>query len=494
MGIYVCFSFCTLLLLSTFCLKIGGYNVCKGFNIIKHQILVQKQKLTLCSTTLDSSVEDSKEVQKKLLTNKLDKDIFAVALPAFVSLAADPLASLVDAIFVGRLGPVEQAAMGIAISAQFSIAKLYNDPLLKTSTSIVAGKTGDELEAAVATAVYTAIIIGAIQTIIFFFFSGGILNMMGVRSISEMRRPAMGYLKYRAFGIPAATMLLVTNSIFRGRGDTITPLYCTSLGTIVNIVLDPFFIFTCQMGCAGAGAATAISQWVTAIPLLYLLNRSVPIKLLGRDKTFFHNAFVAYFKAGVLIFLRTIAKISAYTVTSAAAARLGTIAMAAYSLTFNLGFATSQLCESISIAAQALLARDYPFDTNRKKESVSHVIRRSLLFGFLVSAALSIVTFYNQNGVLAQLTKSPDVFLAAKAVMPVVLMTQLVKGLAYSTGGIILGGLDWFWSSLGMQIAAVVCIGLVYILPPTLWNIWIALGAFMGTQVSDGFIFDFIVV
>lgn len=454
------------------------------------RILLSKRRSLVSASTnspdaIIKNVEsiDSLRLQQKALNNKLDRDIFTVALPAFVSLAADPLASLVDAIFVGRLGPVEQAAMGIAISAQFSIAKLYNDPLLKTSTSLVAGKSGDELEAAVATAVYTATIIGAIQTAIFFFFSSRILKIMGVSALSEMRSPALGYLKYRAFGIPAATMLLVTTSIFRGRGDTITPLYCTSLGTLVNIILDPILIFSCGMGCAGAGAATAISQWVTAIPLLFLLNKSVPIKLWGREMKFFQDAFTAYFKAGSMIFLRTVAKIGAYTVTSSAAARLGTIAMAAYSLTFNLGFATSQLCESISIAAQALLARDYPFDTQVKKDSVSHVIRRSLLFGLLVSMALSSVTLYNQDGVLNQLTKSPEVFLAAKAIMPVVLLTQLVKGLAYSTGGIILGGLDWFWSSLGMQLAAFVCVGLIYVLPPTLWNIWIALAGFMGTQV-----------
>ena len=230
---------------------------CVSFTAIsgyKRIILINpiKRNRFLYTTVEESnslSTSDSLVLQKKELNKKLDKDIFAVALPAFVSLAADPVASLVDAIFVARLGPVDQAAMGIAISAQFSIAKLYNDPLLKTSTSLVAGKSGDDLEAAVATAVCTATIIGAIQTAIFFLFSGPILKVMGVNTFSEMRSPAMGYLKYRAFGIPAATMLLVTNSIFRGRGDTITPLYCTSLGTIVNILLDPFLIFNCGMGC-----------------------------------------------------------------------------------------------------------------------------------------------------------------------------------------------------------------------------------------------------
>ena len=235
---------------------IYSFILCLSFSAISgyQRILLINpiKKNQLLFTTVESnsiSTPDSLLLQKKELNKKLDKDIFAVALPAFVSLAADPVASLDDAIFVGRLGPVDQAAMGIAISAQFSIAKLYNDPLLKTSTSLVAGKSGDELEAAVATAVCTATIIGAIQTAIFFLFSGPILKVMGVNTFSEMRSPAMGYLKYRAFGIPAATMLLVTNSIFRGRGDTITPLYCTALGTVVNILLDPFLIFNCGMGC-----------------------------------------------------------------------------------------------------------------------------------------------------------------------------------------------------------------------------------------------------
>ena len=286
------------------------------------------------------------------MRRRLDVEFLSISLPAFVSLAADPLASLVDAIYVGRCGAVDQAGMGIAISAQYSVAKLYNDPLLKTSTSIVANKSGDDLSASVATAIATAMLIGTLQSLGFLFFGGQILSVMGVPATAEMRKPALSYLVWRALGIPAATVLLVTNGIFRGRGDTKTPLYCTTLGNLVNIVLDPILIFGCGMGCGGAGAATAVSQWAAAIPLLYLLNKSIPFNIFGRPQGFFKQAFQSYATAGSLIMLRTVAKISAYTVTSAAAARLGTIPMAAYSLTFNLGFATSQLCESISIAAQ----------------------------------------------------------------------------------------------------------------------------------------------
>lgn len=417
------------------------------------------------------------------LHGKLNRDFAAISLPAFVALIADPLASFVDAVYVGRLGASEQAAMGIATSTQYSIAKLYNDPLMKTTTSLIAGKAGDELEASAATAIITAVLVGAVQSLLFMFAGNHILSMMGVKAGSEMLGPAVEYLKWRGLGVPAATVLLVTNGIFRGLGDTRTPLLCTLLGSVLNILLDPILIFGFGMGCAGAGAATAIAQWATAIPLLFLLNQSIPIKITGRDRSFYKNAASSYYHAGSLVFIRTVAKVAAYAVTASAAARLGTTAMAAYSITFNLGFATSQLCESVAIAAQSLLARSYPFDTLVKRRAAEHVMRLALLSGTLISGGMTAMTLFNQNSVLGQLTMSPEVRTAAAAVMPAVLLTQFLKGWVYSTAGIILGGLDWFWSSVSVQAAALVCVVVVSVLPPSLSNVWLALAAFMGTQV-----------
>ena len=456
-----------------------------GLKITKNSLKLHASDPASIIRSDDANLVEDSPKSFKSMRDRLDKEFISVALPAFVALAADPLASIVDAMYVGRCGAIDQAGMGIAISAQYSVAKLYNDPLLKTSTSLVAGKSGDELSASVATAIVTAIIIGCLQSLGFLLFGSSILSVMGVSQTSEMRKPALSYLVWRAAGVPAATVGLVSNGIFRGRGDTKTPLYCTVAGNLVNVILDPILIFNCGMGCAGAGAATAISQWVTAIPLLYMLNKTVKFNIFGREKGFFKSAIAAYSKAGGLIFLRTLAKISAYTVTAGAAARLGTIPMAAYSLTFNLGFATSQLCESVSIAAQALIARDVPFDSVRKKAATAHIITRALQAGILISGLLGITTVYNENGVLSSMTTSPEVRAAAAAIMPMVLITQLWKGLSYSFTGILLGGLDWIFSTFSMCVASIICIGVTKLLPASLWNVWLALAAFMATQVRD---------
>ena len=181
--------------------------------------------------------------------------------------------------------------------------------------------------------------------------------------------------------------------------------------------------------------------------------------------------------------LRTIAKTSAYTVTSAAAAKLGSITMAAYSLTFNLGFATSQLCESILIAAQALLARDMPLQTQQKKVAAAHVITRAIQAGVVISSLLSIITVLNKEKVISSMTSSLAVRQMATQAMPIVLIAQVFKCLSSSTGGILLGGLDWNWSTASMSIAALLCVILTKILPGSLTSIWIALATFMATQL-----------
>lgn len=347
----------------------------------------------------------------------------------------------------------------------------------------MAGKEGEDLTAAVATAICSATIIGTVQAIAFLLFSGQIMHIMGVPITSNMRQPAMSYLRWRAFGIPAATVLLVTNGIFRGRGDTKTPLYFTLAGNLVNILLDPILIFGLNMGCAGAGAALAVSQWVAAIPLLYLLHNAIPFNIFDLNGGKIESAFKEYTKAASLILVRTIAKISAYTVTASATAKLGAIPMAAYSLTFSLGFTAAQLNEAVAIAAQAFLARDMPFNNPSKQVAARHVIIRSLQIGLLISFGLISTISLNLNRLLGSMTSSPEVRAAAYAVMPIVLFAQIFKGLNSATASILLGGCDWIWSSLSMNIAASVCIGLIFLLPKSLSSIWIALAAFMFTQV-----------
>ena len=85
------------------------------------------------------------------------------------------------------------------------------------------------------------------------------------------------------------------------------------------------------------------------------LNKSVGIR---GDFSGLKESLQAYMSSGVFMFVRTIGKILTYTVCAREAALLGTVSAAAYNVVFQLGTATTQICESFAVAAQALLARE----------------------------------------------------------------------------------------------------------------------------------------
>lgn len=216
--------------------------------------------------------------------DELGREIAIIAFPALVALAADPLASLVDTAFIGRLGSVELAAVGVSIAVFNLISKLLNFPVLNLTTSLVAEEDATdsgnmcevELETglsgssnpeekvlfisikdsqnsvvenitskvissikqsshteqkslpAVSTALVVGSMLGFFELTVLTLGSGRILDVMGVTVSSNMRVPAQQYLGLRALGSPAVVLSLVVQGVFRGFKDTRTPLFATA--------------------------------------------------------------------------------------------------------------------------------------------------------------------------------------------------------------------------------------------------------------------------
>lgn len=129
-------------------------------------------------------------------------------------------------------------------------------------------------------------------------------------------------------------------------------------------------------------------------------------------------------------------------------------------------------------------------DATRAK-LVRHLINTSLFFGGGIATTLSVTTYLQKASVLKGLTTNPAVQSASAAIFPAVLLTQVFKGLAYPVNGIIMGGMDWIFTMVAMWAANIVCVGMIkgWIAKTgmvTLNQIWLALAAFMGTQVLTG--------
>lgn len=440
---------------------------------------------------------------------RLDVEFASIAVPALAQFAAEPLAGLVDTAYLGRLGATALGGTGIAIGAHFATAKLFNDPLLRTSISIVASGDGaarlggeDSRDAAISAALVLALCVGLLQLAFFALFAPRMVSAMGAGVGSPMRPTALSYLRVRALGMPAATLWLCSNGVFRGLGDTRTPLVWALLFSLLNALLDPLFIFPLGLGAAGAAAGTGLAQSIALVGLLRALSRRTgvsvsPLSLLSlASLRRLAPSLRAYGRAGVLVFVRTVGKVWAYTYCTRLAASLGAVSSAAHLLCFNLGVVLSQLCESVAVATQTLLARALgSLDAMAKdgegaeeakraaRRDAWHVIGRGVLVGGGVAGVLTAVTAFRPAAVVASLTTDVVVRETCASIMAPVLLCQLFKGLAFPANGVVMGGLDWGFATAGIWLGSALCVGLAHLrAPPTLHSIWWGFAAFMASQ------------
>uniref|UniRef100_A0A3Q7IMK5 Uncharacterized protein n=1 Tax=Solanum lycopersicum TaxID=4081 RepID=A0A3Q7IMK5_SOLLC len=141
------------------------------------------------SSSLWDSVTSLLEVLK---FDGIGWDIVSIALPAALALASDPITSLVDTAFVGHLGSVELAAVGISVSVFNLISKLFNVPLLNVTTSFVAEEQAliakdsspdsqsKILLPSVSTSLLLALGLGIVEAVGLFVGSGFLMNTMGI--------------------------------------------------------------------------------------------------------------------------------------------------------------------------------------------------------------------------------------------------------------------------------------------------------------------------
>lgn len=260
--------------------------------------------------------------------DELGSEVLRIAVPASLALAADPLASLVDTAFIGRLGSVEIAAVGVSIAIFNQVSKVCIYPLVSVTTSFVAEEdaiiskyleenSSQDLEKApvdseasnvpvsgaecvnsciptectdlsnqgckrkyipsVTSALIVGSFLGLVQAVFLIFSAKVVLGIMGVKHDSPMLEPAVRYLKIRSLGAPAVLLSLAMQGVFRGFKDTKTPLYATVVGDAANIILDPILMFVCHMGVTGAAVAHVVSQYLITMILICRLVQQVDV-------------------------------------------------------------------------------------------------------------------------------------------------------------------------------------------------------------------------
>lgn len=463
--------------------------------------------------------------------DELGSEVLRIAVPASLALAADPLASLVDTAFIGRLGSVEIAAVGVSIAIFNQVSKVCIYPLVSVTTSFVAEEdaiiskaieenSSQDLEKAshvdsetnnlpvagpdmaecvnsciptectdlsnhgskkyipsVTSALIVGSILGLLQAIFLVFSAKFVLSIMGVKSGSPMQGPAVRYLTIRSLGAPAVLLSLAMQGVFRGFKDTKTPLYATVVGDAANIILDPILMFVCHMGVTGAAVAHVASQYLITLILLCRLVQQVDV-IPPSIKSLKFGRFLG---CGFLLLARVVAVTFCVTLAASLAARHGPTIMAGFQICCQLWLATSLLADGLAVAGQAVLASAFAKNDNKKVvAATSRVLQLSIVLGMALTVVLGLAMRFGA-GIF---TKDLPVIEVIHKGIPFVAGTQTINALAFVFDGINFGASDYTYSAYSMVAVASVSIPcLVYLSAHNGFiGIWIALTIYMSLR------------
>ena len=226
----------------------------------------------------------AKEVN--LGTEKISTLLKKMTLPVSVSLFVNALYNIIDTIYVGQ-GVGMEALGGLSVVFPIQMAFGAIGFMIGSGTaSVVSRRLGSgnkpEAEHTAGNAILIGLSIAIIAVVLAFVFMKPLLYFVG--STEDIYPYASEYLTYILFGVPSILFSIISNNTVRAEGNAKRVMVIMVLSALINIVLDPIFIFGLNMGVKGAAIATVIARTTAAlIYVVYFIRGKGTIRIKRED-------------------------------------------------------------------------------------------------------------------------------------------------------------------------------------------------------------------
>ena len=250
-------------------------------------------------------------------TERIEKLMRQDAIPCIISLLVGALYNIVDQIFIANasyLGSYGNAANTVVFPltvVALAIAVMVGDGCCAFVSMALGRNEVDKAKRSVRNAVVLSITASLVLTAIYLIFANGIIAMFGGTVNEETFHHSQEYFFYITLGIPFYMFGQAMNPIIRADGNPRFAMASTLAGAVINIILDPIFIFCFRWGMKGAAVATVIGQVATAIlAVWYLMNMRI-IKPAPGDYTLRRSICGRMLMLGITSFLSQISLVAA---------------------------------------------------------------------------------------------------------------------------------------------------------------------------------------
>ena len=321
------------------------------------------------------------------------KALWTLAFPIMAGMGIHILYTIVDMIFIGRLGGDAIAAVAFNMPLFFLVLGLsfgVGSGVTASIARFIGEKDKVNADNTAEHAVALGLIISTILTTLGLIYGEDLLQRLGA---TESVLPlSWDYLKVSLIGLPFMVFSTFFRSILSGEGDMKLPMAVAGLGTILNIILDPIFIFTLGYGVGGAAMASAISQLIVFVIFVYMLFVKEHAYIRFRMQDFSPSIFIIkdIIRVGLPASMSMIIMAFGQLVFNLILVRFSTDAVAAYQVGGRMEMVIFLPIMAIASALTTLVGM---FFGAKEIEKIKFIAKYGIIWSMMVTGVLSIILY-----------------------------------------------------------------------------------------------------
>ena len=328
-------------------------------------------------------------------TEKIGKLIRKFSVPCIISMVVNALYNMVDQIFIGwGVGFLGNGATNVVFPLNIvclAFALMIGDGTSAYMSLKLGEKKKEDAEKGVGNGILISIIVATLFCVSTLIFLSPLLDLFGC---TENIKPyAMGYGKYIAIGLPFMMIGTVLNAVIRADGSPKYSMMSMITGAVLNIILDPIFLFVLKMGVEGAAIATAISQFVTFLLNILYIRKFKTIKITKESLKLKISLIKRISTLGISSFITQMSFVFVIAIQNNLLAKYGAISkygedipITVIGVVMKINQILNSMILGLAVGAQPIIGFNYGA---KKFDRVRETLKKVLFIG----AAISTVAF-----------------------------------------------------------------------------------------------------
>ena len=377
---------------------------------------------------------------ENLLQGSILKTIYVVAAPTMLHMLLETSYQIIDAIWIGMLGPLALAAVASSSFLVWLISELCGLVRIGVNSltaRAVGGKDQKMFHKVSSYGIRCCILFSFLIMVIGVFFVDDVFKTMGLKF--HIGVAAKSYFIPIVIGLPLYAMMVTKFAIFRGLGDTKTPLKIIFVMILLNSLLTPTLMFGIgffpEMGITGAAVASVFSHLFAVVVSFIALKKA---NYLPHSTKKFIELKIAkqILKIGIPISLNGVFFAMIYLFLTRIAIAYGTAPIAALGIGHRVESLPYCLCVGFSIAATTLVAQNLGAKNYARARYTAWGIAGAAAFtAFLISIAMIVL----RHEIASVFTKDPLVLAACESYLFIIGFSEVFMALEIIMGGIFSG-------------------------------------------------------